>query len=748
MILNFSLIISSILLGSTFSKIFAKILVYQKGVNLFSSGLAQNIPSFNLILAQEKSFDILEFLLFAVISIFIFILLTNIHKKRRYSPLQQTLMGLGNIIFAFFVYLSTVFANYSGVKTIVFTFLWYFTVSAASFLIPKTLPTWSEGKRAFFNGIVTGFYLLILFNNLTTSIALPLATFATVPIYFYIFSKQFRSLSNPAFMLLILSSIFPFNRLILFGIALITTVLIFATRKINFSNISAFIEKVYPIIILLIFLYNPIFYLGTFDSIEEGFWAGWLQRLLAGQFMYRDFAAYHPPALVWGLYSFTKIFGASLFNLRLYFHLLQIFGLVILYMVLGKIAKSKIIQIGIFVLIIAYGSTLVRNNIEIRVGSAIAPLLFVYWHNLNKKRVSLLIAGGTAALAFFISLETGIASIVAVIVAACLSSSKKTLFKNLLYVFLGGITISLPVLAFLTLNGATSKFIEYLVYYTGIFASGYLNSPIGQIDPQTLLQWYLVIKYTNTSGFLWELTKFSLMAGLFFVIIKKTQKKFGPTDVLTAGIAIFGFVLSRNALGRSDAYHIAFVWIPALLLIAYLLQFISHYSKSIIIAVLCILIFFIGRDATQVSLIQNQLIKFETYGNPSGSYPSYATRRAGIITGIDTDPKEMDSLVTFVDSTVGKNETIFVFPLEPEIYFLTDRNNATSFDTPTAFYTLKYQNQMIKELTDNPPKLIIYKKNFETQVFTNDTLHEVNEYILKNYKILTNFGKELVMQHI
>ncbi len=748
MILDLLLVITSVLLGSTFSKIIAKILAYHKNINLFSQSLSQNIPSFNASLAQAKSFDILEFVLFLIISTIIFALFTYFYKKIKYSPQQQFLVGLGNLIFATFGYIAIMFVDYSGVQTVVFSVVWYIAIFFISFFIPKKIPDWIDGRQSFFNGLIAGFYLLIVLNNLTTSVVLPFAVFLTTPIYFYLFAKRFKILSHPGLIILILSFIFPFSRLALLGIFIATLVTIFITKNKVSTKFYSTVEKIYPVLILFIILYNPIFYLATFDSIEEGFWSGWLQRLLSGQFIYRDFAAYHPPLLIWGLGLFTKVFGASLLNQRLYFHLLQIFGFIILYLVLKNIVKSKAILIGIFTLIVAYGSSLVRNNIEFRLGIAILPLLFIYWYNIKKDTKFLVLAGITTSLAFFASLETGIASVCTTLVTVILSSSRKKLLHNITKLLIGIVILSLPVFGILVMNGAIGKFFEYIIYYAGTFSSGYQNFAIEKSDPQTLLQWYLVVKYIATSGFLWELTKLSLMGGLFIVITKKIRKQIGPVEILVASIAIFGLILSRSALGRSDAYHIAFVWIPALLLVGYILQCISEYTKTVPVIVLMLLIFFIGRDLTQMTLFQNQIIKFETYGNPSGSYPSYSTSRAGIITGIETSPKEMDDLVSFVDSHVNKNENIFVFPQEPEIYFLTDRNDATSFDTPMTFYTLHYQNQMIKELSEKPPKLIIYRAKYQTQSFTNDTLHEVNEYILKNYKVIETFGKESVMEHI
>jgi len=186
MIFYFLLIISSSLLGSTLSKIFAKILIYQKGINLFPSALS----SMNNVLIQEKSYDILEYALFITVSIGIFFILYFINRKRKYNFTQQALIGLSNLAFAFFVYISVLFADFSGVITIVTVVLWYSIFFIVSFFAPKEIPKWGDGKNVFYNGIFLGFFLLIFLNNLTTSVALPIATFVVVPIYFYLFSQK------------------------------------------------------------------------------------------------------------------------------------------------------------------------------------------------------------------------------------------------------------------------------------------------------------------------------------------------------------------------------------------------------------------------------------------------------------------------------------------------------------------------------------------------------------------------------
>ena len=87
-----------------------------------------------------------------------------------------------------------------------------------------------------------------------------------------------------------------------------------------------------------------------------------------------------------------------------------------------------------------------------------------------------------------------------------------------------------------------------------------------------------------------------------------------------------------------------------------------------------------------------------------------------------------------------------MFPQTPEIYFLSDRMNATSFDTPVAFYTPEYQKQMIMELEKNKPKLIVYNPKFVLAGLTVENLSDVNQFIQKNYKTIETFGDNQILK--
>jgi cellulose biosynthesis protein BcsQ len=100
---------------------------------------------------------------------------------------------------------------------------------------------------------------------------------------------------------------------------------------------------------------------------------------------------------------------------------------------------------------------------------------------------------------------------------------------------------------------------------------------------------------------------------------------------------------------------------------------------------------------------------------------------------MDANKEELVQVVNYVQENVEKNERFFAFPWSPELYFLSDRNNATSFDTPYAFFSTKYQEQMVKEIKNNKPKIIIYDTGANFGNLTNESLSIVNEYIINNY---------------
>lgn len=728
--LNFAfIIISSFLLSSALSKLSSELSVKLLSIKLVSEYYLDSLS----VIAKTK--DLLEFPLFFIFFSLFALSLYLVNKKSSLTYSTKTTILVIYSIFSIMIYLQTFFVNHSITQTLL-TIMVPTSITLLSFKFFPNYEVKNSSKIVIVNGILLGFYLAILARNFTSSFAIPMFLFLSTPLYFLIFSQYLKDkLSQPTFLLLLICVFFPYQKITL--IILAFTVIILLTLPLN---LKFRYQKAFTLIsILILLLYNPLFYFGSYDSIEEGFWAAWLQRVLQGEVIYRDFAAHQPPILLWGLEAFNKILGPSLYNIRLYFHLLSILGMLVIFFSLNLILKNVWVKLGIFILIVSFTSIELRNNMEIRLASGLLPFLFLAQYFHTKIWRFLVLAFALASLAIFISIEVGIASLISVSVCTLFSINKKEIIKVAYSFCLGTLIGAIVPLVILLANNSLSKFVEYMVFYSSALSSGYLNIPLQKPEIRPLLQWSEVIKFINSIGFLWELIKFTLGATFLVLLVQKINKTLSNTDYLLIGLSFFILILARSALGRSDSYHIAYIWVIGLFLIGYLIEKISRVYKTTAILIFTVLLFLISFNNFNLNLIQKQLIKLQAYGNPSGNYPQYQTERAKILPNVDTNPRHTDDLINYIRENTKRNDKIFVFPLSPEIYFLADRSNPTSFDLLGSFGTEKYQNQIITELEYNPPKIVVYNRNIQLKGFT-DNLSRINSYILQNYVTGSKFG--------
>lgn len=719
-------ILQSIVLGRILTDWLIK-----KGVNLFPSSHLW-VPSFGADLGIAKSRDILEFFFF-IIFLFVSFLIT---RRLRFSIYTAVAHTLALVV----IYLQVSFVDYAGLTAIFYLIFLNILFLFISFLVKD------QSKKpplfVYANGFLAGFYLLILSRFLTPSVGISLSLLLITPlIYASLYSKFSKFLTHPAHSILALVAFFPFNNFAVIAIGL--TSLLLTKVKVNKSIFSFHQNWGVWLVVFFILAYNPLYYLGTFDSIEEGFWVGWLQRFLSGQIIYKDYAAYHPPLFLWGLGIFSKLVSPSLANTRLYFHLLQVLGLGIISLTTVYLLESKLLKFLTIFIIFAFGSYLVRNNMEIRLALGLIPLLFIYLSQKYPKRKNLFQFSIGVAIVFSImsSLEVGLASLVAVFVTSFF-------LKSFFYVFLGFLVSGGLIFTRFVLSGAAAPALEQLSFYMNAFSSGYLNSALARPANFTLLHWFDVDKFLGNSGFLWEISIFALGLGILYFLSIFRKKDKNPKQILTIGLTVFALALVRSVLGRSDVYHIKFLWLITLIILNYVLEQVFPKNLLVYTAVFLIISFVIGREATQIALMQTQVIKFQTYGNPSGQYPFYETSRAGILAGVEVDTKSFDNLISYIQNSVDKNEKIFVFPQGPEIYFLADRENSTSFDTPLAFFTEKYQDQMISEIESSPPKLVIYNPKTNVGNLVAGSLGKVNDYIKENFEPISSFGDFQVLKRL
>jgi hypothetical protein len=348
-----------------------------------------------------------------------------------------------------------------------------------------------------------------------------------------------------------------------------------------------------------------------------------------------------------------------------------------------------------------------------------------------------------SALTLGVSVETGLAAIIAGGVGVLTGGFKK------LGQWLVGILIPVLVVGGLLVSqGAFYPAVSQISFYAKAFSLGYFNQAVERPVLESMMNWRQVDKFLSSTGGLWELATWGLGLVMVFILYKLLNKSLGINDRLVGLIGLYSLVLSRAAMGRSDGYHLLFLLIPVMICMAYVVERWQKEGKTrnAILAFWFAMIMIFNREAVMQKFLGTQVFKLISYANISQNYLVYTSPRAGIALDIDAPAKETDGLVEYIQQHTSKSDKIFAYPWKPELYFMTNRNNATKFDTPFAFFSEEYQKEIVNELKTNNPKYVIFNPDMNFGGMNAASLPLVHDYILANYRKVFSFGKEGVME--
>lgn len=747
------LILASLFWGSSLAQAVTNLFIKTFHLNLFSSSFSQQVPAFSPGLGDSKTYDMVNFGLFVFASLAIFLINAYLQKpllKDEKKDGKLWIYDLGYLVLAFLFFLQTHFIVFA-LKQVVLSFV---AIQAIYLLGKRFGPRKLESVNFIVvaNGFLMGFYLLLLIRQVIYSFALPIGVLFVVPIVYVVFQDRLKKfVESPVHLLLFFSILFPLDikKLLVLGVGVLVIFIVSKKKEWQPNSWQKNLVRIaYPTILITLIVYNPLFYFENFDSVEEGIWLGWLERLLRGQSLYKDVATYQPPLVPWGISLFVRLTDISVYNVRLFLHILQILGFVIYYFFITRVVKRWENRFFLMFLAIGITSSFVKNNIEIRLGLGLAALLPLYFYFETKRLKWVLISGIVAAISFFTSIEIGIPALVGVAVGSLLVKPYRLAFKGFLTAILGFTVGSLPVLTILLRDQSLLPFIQQVYFYSYAFSSGYLNIALEQPDLFTLVRWWKVIRYLSSEPWLWELTRMSLIGGVLVVFLRFVQRKFQAKEKLVFVTSIFGLFVFRVALGRSDFYHLLFPIMVALILLFYALEELTKKIPGLVFAIFILFAFVFARDVVNDGFLTKEIFKLQSYSNTAGIYNTYKTARFRIFVDKDTDTKVVDDLVEFIDSNTGVNDRIFAFPWMPEIYFLADRMNATSFDIPYSFFTKDYQEKMIAELSKNTPSLVVYNPKMRLANLGPDSLSRVDLYLKDNYKVIQTFGEVKLLKKI
>ncbi len=505
--------------------------------------------------------------------------------------------------------------------------------------------------------------------------------------------------------------------------------------------------------IFLILIFNPNYLHGRFDQVEEGFWLAWMQGLLGGQTLYRDIASYHPPLIPWLLYGFEKIFGASLFNQRLFFQILAMLGSVFFFLFSQKTIKNSILRLAVLVLfaIFTQSTVIVRNNVEIRLG--IALLSLTLFSSSFKNIKWLFLSGAAAALAVFTSIEIGLAVWATLSLTLLLALLKNGFceFRRLLFFQGGFASTGALFILYLASAGSLGNFLDQQISYAQNLSGGYLNTTI----------------YAGLGTDKW--LYLPILAILIAAFLKAAQqfiqsKTITPDSQILTSLVIFSIFTLRIFLGRSDYPHLLFVLPVAILLFLMMTEAalikISAGKNGVGWVVAVAVILFLANTHFLGDFLQKQPFFLHQTPDSIGVSPDQSRfNRDQIGVGVSLprigssflppdQAEQIKNVTAALQKRTSGKEAIFIYPQGQEYYFFADRANATNFYTPLAFFAEKYQKQMLDQLDKNKPNTILYYPQADFFGIKVKSLSVIRNHIENLYRIEEQVGDWEIRQKI
>ena len=237
-----------------------------------------------------------------------------------------------------------------------------------------------------------------------------------------------------------------------------------------------------------------------------------------------------------------------------------------------------------------------------------------------------------------------------------------------------------------------------------------------------------------------------LIAGMLvvnFVFFKKGSYN-NKQKIILLFIFLLSFIMFKNALGRSDSYHIRMSsdWptiIIAFFILEYLLGFISkknilNDAKIKFIPLFLVTIFFIynfERDKT------NNIKNFKSNMN---NYINHEDEKFL--------NEKSENFLLFLTNNLKDNDCITNFTFDLSIVYLTKKPSCTRFIAPYLASGQTLEKQFIVQLEDSNSQLIIYQSPIYglDMIPMSKRLKTVNDYIIKNYDNYYNENDYVVLK--
>lgn len=493
---------------------------------------------------------------------------------------------------------------------------------------------------------------------------------------------------------------------------------------------------------------------------EEGQFLADAQALLAGGVYARDFLCLYGPLAVYPLAFAMKLFGATVMVGRFYTYLLSVLSAAILVSTLtGTLRDRRLLAVATLVMAALFVSGGGRTGATMmRVMLGFLPLLLLY-RDAARGRIRPVAAGLALGASLLFSQEVGLCSLIAsagfLVLEAWQEGEWRRFAARAASVAAGCAVAILPVLAWFGGKGALARFFESIYGYPKLVTLGFGALPFP--SPAQLLS------APFSSGAYFPYWMIGLYVAAAIVLLLRLLLGLGDRDLrFRAALLVFGMLLFRAALGRSDESHYFFALPPALLLVfLFLDDAVSRRGASACAALET------GRGVAAGALLASLLLLLGSSGLLRGNLAAAAGEVGQVAGKFSVAPKgvalpqfprgggfydaataqDLVKIGAALDRHARPGESVLFFPNEAAYYFLFDRPIPTRYVHAYFAITSGHRQEMVAELERARPKVVVHTlDNWRMDDILEDVaVPEVVAYLKANYRVAEDLGNVLIL---
>ncbi|MBI3846136.1 MAG: glycosyltransferase family 39 protein [Planctomycetes bacterium] len=431
--------------------------------------------------------------------------------------------------------------------------------------------------------------------------------------------------------------------------------------------------------------------------IDEGLHVQGASEVLHGRQLYRDIVLVYPPGYFYLTAGIFELFGESLWVMRVFSIVLQVALSAAMWALVRKTSQSPLFALLAGALMLAFGLPQGHFLTTAAWLAVLASLVALRAFALDAR--GLWLTGAFVAITALFKQDNGAFLFGGLAIAALLSRREQALSRAGVLVRLGlpSVIMAAATVSFLRVRGVSfaDQWACLVARPFRFEASASHALPIP--DPFDATIAYLPILIYMIAA---------------TTLISERRRGERPEPAIVAAI-VYGLFLHTGYWARADLWHLAYALPPAFVAAPKALDGAMRWlalARRPLFSGACVgLVLPIGftlYNLEKYPVVQAVVARWRTKWEPLESERARGIWAEPYVRG------QIDGAVRWIQEKCAPNESFFVAPISPILYFLADRPPAARFILITANFgtSIDEQATIIDDLRRNRPKLLLYSR--------------------------------------